>query len=233
MICCLFCRQCLQHPCVSVVAGHVSLQPPNMFCQTDQRHDDKNWKAHWRQRQDLLALFTRLEECECVHHTVLTAGTVAHLCILSMLTCHFAFLLLIWLSNSRSQTCTGWSRWWLLCLERSLLCFLDPPHKLPTKLSKPLDHPIVSKTNMMVVVYWEIGKIFSKSQNDPIFYFQRYSLVNSIETPWVLILLLSQVLYNCEKTWCNSSVVECFQNDPQNLLKHVPTWFCWILTKFL
>lgn len=91
----LFCRKCLQHPCVSLVVGHVSLQPPNMFCQTYQRHDDKNWKAHWRQRQDLLALFTRLEKRKCGLHTVLRAGTVPHWCGFNMLTCRYAHLLLI------------------------------------------------------------------------------------------------------------------------------------------
>lgn len=145
---CVFRRQCLQHPRVFVVAGHVSLQPPDMFCQTYQRHDDKNWKAHWCQWQNLLALFTRVEACKCGHHAVLTAETVACCCGFNMRTCHYAFMVVIFLSFtlpcSLSQTCMGWSRWWSLCLERSPLCFLDLLHKLPTKLSKLLDHQIVS-----------------------------------------------------------------------------------------
>lgn len=95
MKCCVFCRQCLQHPRMSVVAGHVSLQPPNMFCQTYQRHDDKNWKAHWRQRQNLLALFTRVEACKCGRHAVLTAETVACWCGCNMRTWRYAFLVVI------------------------------------------------------------------------------------------------------------------------------------------
>lgn len=55
------CRQYLQHPGVSVAAGHVSLQPSHMFCQTYQCHDDQNWQAHRRQRQDLPALSARVE----------------------------------------------------------------------------------------------------------------------------------------------------------------------------
>lgn len=133
---CLFCRQCLQHPSVSVVVGHISLQPPHLFCQTHQRHDDKNWEAHWRQWQDLPALFTRLEERECAN-----CSNSRSLVGFIMLTLDLS----LYLPNSLSQTCTGWSRWWLLCLEKSLLFFRDPLHKLPTKLSKPRDHPIVSK----------------------------------------------------------------------------------------
>lgn len=55
------CRQYLQHPGVSVAAGHVSIQPSHMFCQTYQCHDDQNWQAHRRQWQDLPALSARVE----------------------------------------------------------------------------------------------------------------------------------------------------------------------------